>query len=267
MYYKYEYLYNYNERNMEKSNIVYGKNAVIELLKAKKRNINKIFIAKNLHYDKKLNEIFDLARENNILYNITPKENIDKQFKETVKHQGIIAFVSPIEYINFYDFIENNLEKIRLNSLKLLLLDGIEDPHNLGSIIRTCVCAGYNGIIIPKHKSSKINYIVEKASAGAINYIPIILVNNLGNIIKELKKQNIWIIATSVNSKDNYFDINYKNMNFAIIMGSEGNGIKQSILNSADFKVKIPMINNFNSLNVSNAASILIYETIRQQFK
>ena len=251
---------------MENNNIVYGKNAVVELLKAKKRNINKIFIAKNLHYDTKINQIFDLARENNILYNITLKENIDKQFLETVKHQGVIAFVSPVEYTDFYDFIENNKQKIESNKLKLIILDGIEDPHNLGSIARTCVCAGYDGIIIPKHKSSKINHIVEKSSAGAINHIPIILVNSLGNIIKELKKQNIWIIATSANSKDNYFEIDYKNMNFAIIMGSEGYGIKQSILNNADFKVKIPMMCDFNSLNVSNAASILIYETIRQQF-
>ena len=251
---------------MENNNIVYGKNAVIELLKAKKRTINKILIAKNLHIDAKINQIFDLARENNVLYSLTQKENIDRQFKEIVKHQGVAAFVSPVEYIDFYEFIENNKEKISLNCLKLIILDGVEDPYNLGSIIRTCVCAGYDGIIIPKHKSAKINPIVEKSSAGAINHIPIIIVNSLGNIIKELKKQNIWIIATSAGSKDNYFEIDYKNMNLAIVMGSEGYGIKQSILNSADFKIKIPMMCDFNSLNVSNAASVLIYETIRQQF-
>lgn len=251
---------------MENNNIVYGKNAVIELLKAKKRTINKILIAKNLHIDAKINQIFDLARENNVLYSLTQKENIDRQFKEIVKHQGVAAFVSPVEYIDFYKFIENNKEKISLNCLKLIILDGVEDPYNLGSIIRTCVCAGYDGIIIPKHKSAKINPIVEKSSAGAINHIPIIIVNSLSNIIKELKKQNIWIIATSAGSKDNYFEIDYKNMNLAIVMGSEGYGIKQSILNSADFKIKIPMMCDFNSLNVSNAASVLIYETIRQQF-
>lgn len=251
---------------MENNNIVYGKNAVIELLKAKKRTINKILIAKNLHIDAKINQIFDLARENNVLYSLTQKENIDRQFKEIVKHQGVAAFVSPVEYIDFYKFIENNKEKISLNCLKLIILDGVEDPYNLGSIIRTCVCAGYDGIIIPKHKSAKINPIVEKSSAGAINHIPIIIVNSLGNIIKELKKQNIWIIATSAGSKDNYFEIDYKNMNLAIVMGSEGYGIKQSIINSADFKIKIPMMCDFNSLNVSNAASVLIYETIRQQF-
>lgn len=251
---------------MENDLIVYGKNAVIELLKTNKRTINKILIAKNLHIDAKINQIFDLARENNVLYSLTQKENIDKQFKEAVKHQGVVAFVSPVEYVDFYEFIDNNQEKINLNTLKLIILDGVEDPHNLGSITRTCVCAGYDGIIIPKHKSAKINSIVEKSSAGAINHIPIIIVNSLGNIIKELKKQNIWIIATSASSKDNYFEIDYKNMNFAIVMGSEGYGIKQSILNSADFKIKIPMMCDFNSLNVSNAASVLIYETIRQQF-
>ena len=219
-----------------------------------------------MHIDAKINQIFDLARENNVLYSLTQKENIDRQFKEIVKHQGVAAFVSPVEYIDFYEFIENNKEKISLNCLKLIILDGVEDPYNLGSIIRTCVCAGYDGIIIPKHKSAKINPIVEKSSAGAINHIPIIIVNSLGNIIKELKKQNIWIIATSAGSKDNYFEIDYKNMNLAIVMGSEGYGIKQSILNSADFKIKIPMMCDFNSLNVSNAASVLIYETIRQQF-
>ena len=101
---------------MESNNIVYGKKAVIEILKAKKRNINKIFIAKNLHYDTKINQIFDLARENNILYNITLKENIDKQFQETVKHQGVIAFVSPVEYVDFYDFFEINEQKIKSNT-------------------------------------------------------------------------------------------------------------------------------------------------------
>ncbi len=252
---------------MQDNIIVYGKNAVIELLKTNKRNVNKIFISKNLHYDSKINEIFDLAKKNNILYTLTTKENIDKQFDNTIKHQGVIAFVSPVEYYDFYDFLQNKAVKIKSNNLKVIILDGVEDPYNLGSIIRTCVCAGYDGIIISKHRSAKINSIVEKTSAGAVNHISIVLVNNLNNIIKELKKQNIWIIATSANSKDNYFEIDYKNMNFAIILGSEGYGIKQSILNNADFKVKIPMMTNFNSLNVSNAASILIYETIRQQFK
>ena len=147
----------------------------------------------------------------------------------------------------------------------LVILDGVEDSHNLGAIIRTCVCAGVDGIIIPSRRNVQVNSVVEKISAGAINHIPIIKVNSLVNAIQKLKDNNWWIIATDASAKDNYYDIKYDDMNFAIIMGAEHAGVSKSLLKASDFVVKIPMQNSFNSLNVSNALSAIIFETLRQK--
>ena len=174
-------------------------------------------------------------------------------------HQGIIAQVSPVKYTNFEEFLTTGSEH-----KKLIILDGVEDPHNVGSIIRTAVCAGYDGIIIPSRRNAQINATVEKSSAGAVNHIAIIQVNSLSNTIEKLKKHNYWIIATDAKGKDNYFDIDYCNMSFALIMGGEETGVSKNNLNKSDFIVKIPMLRNFNSLNVSNAASVIIYESVRQ---
>lgn len=144
-------------------------------------------------------------------------------------------------------------------------MDGIEDSHNLGAIIRTAVCAGVSGIIIPSRRNVQVNSIVEKTSAGAINHIPIIKVNSLTSAVEKLKNSNWWIIATDASAKDNYYNINYNDMNFAIIMGAEHAGVSKSLLKAADFTVKIPMLKDFNSLNVSNALAIIIFETVRQK--
>ena len=170
--------------------------------------------------------------------------------------------VSPIKYTDFDDFLEQKHE-----NASVVILDGVEDPHNLGAIIRTCVCAGVAGIIIPSRRNVLVNSIVEKTSAGAINHIPVIKVNSLTNVVNKLKDNNWWIIATDASAKDNYYDVNYNDMNFAIIMGAEHAGVSKSLLKASDFIVKIPMENNFNSLNVSNALSAIIFETVRQRLK
>ena len=123
------------------------------------------------------------------------------------------------------------------------------------------------GIIIPSRRNVLVNSIVEKTSAGAINHIPVIKVNSLTNVVNKLKDNNWWIIATDASAKDNYYDVNYNDMNFAIIMGAEHAGVSKSLLKASDFIVKIPMENNFNSLNVSNALSAIIFETVRQRLK
>ena len=143
----------------------------------------------------------------------------------------------------------------------------MEDPHNLGAIIRTCVCAGVDGIIIPSRRNVQVNATVEKTSAGAINHIPIIKVNSLVNAVQKLKNSDWWVVAADANAKDNYYDINYKDMNFALIMGAEHAGVSKSLLKASDFVVKIPMLKEFNSLNVSNALSAIIFETVRQKLK
>ncbi len=237
---------------------IYGKNSVLELLTDGKRNVNKILFSKGSHSDSKINKIIDLAKEKGIVFQFVPKEKF-QQFSE-VSHQGVIAYVSPIEYIELEDFIE----KEKNTHKKIIIMDGVEDPHNLGSIIRTSVCAGFDAIIIPSRRNSIINSTVEKSSAGAINHIDIIMVNSLQAAITRLKDNNFWIIASDASAKDNYYEIDYCDMNFAIVMGSEKSGISNGILKNADFKIKIPMYNNFDSLNVANAASIIIYESIRQ---
>jgi 23S rRNA (guanosine2251-2'-O)-methyltransferase len=161
------------------------------------------------------------------------------------------------------DFIEKPSEKYR----SLVILDGVEDVHNLGAIIRTCVCAGVDGIIIPSRRNVQVNSVVEKTSAGAINHIPIIKVNSLVNAVQKLKDNDWWVIATDASAKDNYYDVKYDDMNFAIIMGAEHAGVSKSLIKASDFVVKIPMQNSFNSLNVSNALSAIIFETLRQRLK
>ncbi len=245
---------------MENSEIIYGKNSVLEALIANNREINKILISKNLHSDVKLNKIKELAQKNGVVFQFVAKEKFQPYAE--FNHQGIIAQISPIKYMDIDEFIENR-DKNKFSSV--VILDGIEDSHNLGAIIRTCVCAGVEGIIIPSRRNVQVNSIVEKTSAGAINHIPIIKVNSLVNAVQKLKDNNWWIIATDASAKDNYYDVKYDDMNFAIIMGAEHAGVSKSLLKASDFVVKIPMQNSFNSLNVSNALSAIIFETLRQR--
>ena len=240
--------------------MIFGKNSVLEALTAGNREINKILISKNIHSDTKLNQIKELAREKGIVFQFVAKEKFQPYAQ--YNHQGVIAQISPVKYADLDDFLSGRHE----NS-SLVILDGVEDPHNLGAIIRTCVCAGVAGIIIPSRRNVQVNSVVEKTSAGAINHIPIIKVNSLVNAVQKLKNSDWWIIATDASAKDNYFDINYCDMNFAIIMGAEHAGVSKSLLNISDFIVKIPMSNDFNSLNVSNALSPIIFESVRQKIK
>ncbi len=240
--------------------IIYGKNSVTEALISENREINKIIISKSIHCDNKLNKIKELAREKGIVFQFAGREKF--QPYDEFNHQGVIAFVSPIEYMELEDF----LEKPHQNS-SVVILDGVEDVHNLGAIIRTCVCAGVEAVIIPSRRNVQVNSVVEKISAGAVNHIPIIKVNSLVNAVQKMKESDWWIIATDASAKDNYFDVDYNNMNFAIIMGAEHAGVSKSLLKASDYVVKIPMLKDFNSLNVSNALSAIIFETVRQKLK
>lgn len=238
--------------------IIFGKNSVMEALLSNEREINKILISKNIHSDSKLNKIKELAKSRGVVFQFVAKEKF-LPYAE-FNHQGIIAQISPVKYEDLDEF----LEKPHKES-SLVILDGIEDSHNLGAIIRTCVCAGVSGIIIPSRRNVQVNAIVEKTSAGAINHIPIIKVNSLVSAVQTLKNSDWWVVATDASAKDNYYDVNYNDMNFAIIMGAEHAGVSKSLLKLADFTVKIPMLKDFNSLNVSNALAAIIFETVRQK--
>lgn len=241
--------------------VIYGKNSVLEALNAGTREINKIIISKSIHTDNKIEKIKEIAKSKGIVFQFAGKDKF-QQYEE-FNHQGVIAQISPIKYIELEDFIEKNKNKETYSSL--VILDGVEDVHNLGAIIRTCVCAGVDGIIIPSRRNVQVNATVDKISQGAVNLIPIIKVNSLINAIQTLKENDWWIVSTDASAQQNYYDVKYNDMNFAIIMGAEHAGVSKSLLKASDFVVKIPMQNNFNSLNVSNALSAIIFEALRQK--
>ena len=239
---------------------IYGKNAVIEALESGKREFNKILILNTSRADEKIEKIKQLAKANGVVFQFVNKEKLN-QIAQEARHQGVIAQLAPIKYDDLDDFIERNKNELT----SVVILDGVEDSHNLGAIIRSCVCAGVKGIIIPSRRGVLVNSTVEKTSAGAVNHISIIKVNSTVNAVQRLKEKNYWVIAADHHSKDNYYDIDYTDMNFALIMGAEHSGISKSLLKMSDFIVKIPMLTNFNSLNVSNATAIILFESVKQQ--
>ena len=220
--------------------------------------LNKIYIQQGISYDNRLKKIVDLANEKKIIIQKTNLQKFAQNFEKEVNFQGIVASVAPISYIELEEFL--NIKKDGYK--KLIILDGICDPHNFGAITRTAAAAGFDGILVSNHRSCPITPTVEKISSGAINHIPIIKTSSLSNSIDVLKKNDFWVIATQMHAKDNYFEIDYTDMNFALVMGSEGSGISKTILNKADFNVKI--ISNFESLNVSAATAVIAYEAMRQ---
>ena len=240
---------------------IYGKNAIIEALEADNREFNRILISSTSRADEKIEKIKELAKAKNIVFQFVGKEKLN-QIAQEARHQGVIAQISPIKYMDLDEFIDKNSDELT----SVVILDGVEDSHNLGAIIRSCVCAGVKGIILPSRRGVLVNSTVEKTSAGAVNHISIIKVNSIVNAVQRLKEKNYWVIAADHHSKDNYYDIDYTDMNFALIMGAEHSGISKSLLKLSDFKVKIPMLVNFNSLNVSNAAAIILFESVKQRF-
>ena len=248
-----------NVSEINTNDIIYGKNSVIEALNSE-REINKVLISKTNHSDEKIEEIKNLAQRKGIVFQFVGKEKFS--LYNGLNHQGVIAQVAPIEYTELDDFISRHRNK---NSASLVVLDGVEDVHNIGAIIRTCVCAGVDGILIPSRRNCQITSAVEKTSAGAVNHIDIIKVNSLSTAIENLKDNNWWVIATDAKADKNYYDIDYCDMNFAIVMGGEHSGVSKTLLKMSDFQVKIPMLKDFNSLNVSNAMSIIVYESVRQR--
>ena len=239
---------------------IYGKNSVIEALEAGSREFNKILIAENSRADIKIERIKELAKLSGVVYQFVNREKLN-QVTGTTNHQGVAAMLSPVKYTDLDDFIEEHSGKLS----SVVILDGIEDSHNLGAIIRSAVCAGVDGIVIPSRRGVLLNPVVEKTSAGAINHISVIKVNSIVNAVQKFKEKNYWVIAADHHAKDNYYGIDYTDMNFALIMGAEHAGISKSLLKLADFTVKIPMLTNFNSLNVSNATAIILFESVRQK--
>ena len=237
--------------------VIAGRNAVMELLKSSK-DINKIFVEKGERHGS-INEIIARAKEARVVIVEVEKAKLNMMAEN---HQGVVAVVPPFNYCEIEDILD--LAKERGEDPFILVLDGIEDPHNLGSIIRTAETAGVHGIIIPKRRTVSVNATVAKTSAGATAYVKVARVNNINDSIRKLKDAGLWVIGTDGEAKTEYYNQDLKGP-IAIIIGSEGFGMSKLVKENADILIKIPMKGQINSLNASVSAGIVMYEVVKQR--
>lgn len=246
-----------DEETNEYEDIVAGRNAVLELLKSDK-DINKIFISRGERHGS-INEIIARAKEKRVVLVEVEASKLDSMAEN---HQGVVAVVPPFNYCEIEDILD--LAKERNEDPFVLILDGIEDPHNLGSIIRTAETAGVHGIIIPKRRTVQVNSTVSKVSTGATAYVKVARVNNLNETIRRLKDSGLWVIGTDGDADTLYYNQDLKGP-LAIIVGSEGFGMSKLVKENADILIKIPMKGKITSLNASVSAGIVIYEAVKQR--
>ena len=248
-----------NALTAESDGVIEGRNAVIEALRAGE-NIDKIFIQKG-ETDKTLGHIASKARAAGIVVVDADKRKLDGMSR-THAHQGVIALAAMREYVSVEDILERAAQK---NEKPLIVIcDEISDPHNLGAIIRTAECAGAHGIVIPKRRSAGLTAVVAKTSAGAVAHMPVARVANIPSLIKDLKKQGVWVFGTAAKGTTDLYKADLKGA-AAIVIGSEGDGMTRLAEENCDFLVSIPMKGKINSLNASAAAAILLYEAVRQR--
>ncbi len=237
---------------------IVGKNPVIEALKSG-RDINKILVAEGSQRGT-MQQITQLAKEANVLVQFVPKKKIDQITEQN--HQGVLAYVAAYQYAEIDDLF--TIAEKRNEPPFLLLLDEIEDPHNLGSIMRTADAVGAHGIIIPKRRAVGLTATVAKASTGAIEYIPVVRVTNMARTMEELKERGIWIAGTDALGSQDYRELDGM-LPLGLVIGSEGKGIGRLIKDKCDFLIRLPMAGKVTSLNASVAASLLMYEVYRKR--
>jgi len=237
--------------------VVAGRNAVLELLKSDK-DINKLYVERGEKHGS-ITEIIAKAKEQKIVMVEVSKQKLDL-FAEN--HQGVVAVVPPFNYCEVEDILD--FAKQKNEDPFVLILDGIEDVHNLGAIIRTAETAGVHGVIIPKRRNVSVNSTVAKVSAGATSYVKVARVNNINDTIKKLKEAGLWVIGTAGESTTEYYEQDLTGP-LAIIIGSEGFGMSKLVKENADILIKIPMFGKITSLNASVSAGIVIYEAVKQR--
>ncbi|MBO8158019.1 23S rRNA (guanosine(2251)-2'-O)-methyltransferase RlmB [Thermosyntropha sp.] len=237
-----------------------GINTVMEAIKGGRRKVYKVFIQEG-RGGRKIEDLVKLAQARGIFIQYVEKQKLDKM-SPSKNHQGIIAQIEDYPYNSVEEILEYAV--IKGEEPFLVLLDGIEDPQNMGAIVRTAECAGVHGVVIPRHNSVKITEAVVRASAGAVEHMRIAKETNLVNVIKFLKKQGFWIVGADANGDRNYFDLDYP-VPLALVIGSEGEGMRRLVKENCDILVKIPMKGNINSLNASVAAGLIMYEVVRQR--
>ena len=238
-----------------------GRNSVLELLESGK-DVNKIFVTRGEKHGS-INKILGIAKERKIIVVEKDKKQMDEMAQEE-NYQGVIAIVPPFEYVEISDILE--VAKERNEDPFVIVLDGIEDPHNLGSIIRTAETAGVHGIIIPKRRAASVNSTVNKASAGAVEHMKIARVTNISDAIEELKQAGLWVCGTAVDTNKYYYNQDLTGP-LAIVIGNEGKGIGEKVKKNCDFLVKIPMKGKVQSLNASVSTGIVVYEAVKQRIR
>ena len=247
------------ERDAEADGLIEGRNAVTEALRAG-TPIDKIFIARG-ETDKTLGHIASTARAAGVVVVEADRRKLD-YMSATKAHQGVIALAAVREYASVEDILSAARE--RGEAPLLVVCDEISDPHNLGAIIRTAECAGAHGVIIPKRRSVGLTAVAGKASAGALEYLPVARVSNLVSTIRDLQKAGVWVFGTAADGDTGLYAADLKGP-AAIVIGNEGEGMSRLVSEACDFKVSIPMHGRISSLNASNAAAILLYEAVRQR--
>lgn len=240
------------------SEIITGKNAVLEAIAAK-RAMNKILIQETLD-KQRIKQVIEQAKEQSIPVQLVPKAKLD-QLTDT-PHQGVLAYVAAYEYADFDEWLAEKQQKEGFRTV--LILDGLSDPHNLGSILRTADATGVDGIIIPKRRSVSLTATVARASVGAIEYVPVMRVTNLAQTIDKLKEQGYWVAGTDVQQSQDYRTLDVK-MNLAIVIGSEGEGMSRLTKEKCDFLIHLPMTGHVQSLNASVAAALIMYEVFTKR--
>lgn len=247
-----------------KSAKIYGVLPILEALRSGKRNVEQITIADGAQINR-LRDLLHLAKEQGIIVNRVPKNTLAKFVEPGANHQGVVATIAAAKYANADELLENLTAKIGTGDEPLaIVLDGVEDPRNLGAIARTAECAGAHGILLPERRAVGLTETVAKTAAGALEYLPVAKVVNLNRLLEDLKERGIWIVGTSANAKMSYSEWDWT-IPSAIVLGGEGKGLHRLVEENCDALVKIPLSGKIESLNVSVAAGVILYEARRQR--
>ena len=239
-------------------NYIYGINSVAEALKARGRAFAWVGVAKERH-DLRLQQVIDECRRQGVAVRFVSRAELDRMAGNNA-HQGVVAVTSAKQYNDLDDVVAAKRGKHSL----IVVLDGIEDPHNLGAILRTADAAGADGVVIPERRAVGVTATVTKASAGASEHLPVAKVTNIARTLEDLKERNIWVVGLDERGKRLYDSIDY-NMDCAVVLGREGKGVHDLVAKKCDFLVSIPMLGKVPSLNVSVAAGVVLYEVVRQR--
>ncbi len=240
--------------------IVEGRNPVLELLKAG-RPVNKVLLANDAERHGVIAQILYLARRANVPVEYVDKRVIDQR-SSTGHAQGVLVYTSAKEYVGLEDLLQ--ISRRRKEPPLYVILDGIEDPHNLGAVLRTADATGVHGVIIPTRRAVGLTAAVARASAGAVEYVAVARVTNITQTIKQLAKEQVWVVGIDMDGKQEYTGVDYK-LPTAIVIGAEGEGLSRLVKESCDSLVSIPMKGKVGSLNASVAAAVVMYETLRQR--